>query len=220
MPLSQSLSYEVFWSTGHLCYFLKLGYLSIYLPFWPTQLCPVTRHVFLPTSNSNTPKQTLALCFYSDVGLLFKRELIIFCMLPVWMSPAPRSIASLSTAPLRGSSSLQAHHTQTETHLLPKLAPPPTVSGLAKNPPGFSVPRWNLISILFFRPSLQALPKVSEERVLADLGISLNLNSYGSESWWFLNISLHLSSHLQSHLLIFIWLLTILTICFEYIYQL
>lgn len=88
----------------------------------------VTGHVFLPTSNSDTPKQTLALCFYSDVGLLFKRELIMFCMLPVWMSPAPRSVASLSTAPLHGSSSLQAHHTQNETHLLPKLAPPPAVS--------------------------------------------------------------------------------------------
>lgn len=94
-----------------------------------------------------------------------------------------REFPSLSAVSLGSSSSLQYHQVQKEFYLLPKVAPPPTVSGLAKIPPGISAPGRNLNAIPFLPSLFQALPKGSEERARDDLGIPLSLNPHDAESW-------------------------------------
>lgn len=123
--------------------------------------------------------QNLALCFYNDLCLFcfFKRVDHFFVCLQSGCSVinsqicSLREFPSLSAVSLGSSSSLQYHQVQNEIYPLPKVAPPPTVSGLAKNPPDISAP-WRNFTAISFLPSFP-LSKISPKAVRRECKMTL-----------------------------------------------
>lgn len=149
MRFSEALGVSVIpetWTFSHLSPFLMLLSLSF------------VRRVVLPTSCSNIPKQT-ALCLHSDL-FIFKRVHHILSasslgvqLLPTW------SVALESSQLICCPSAWLITAFRMQLNLLPKLVPPPIVSGLGKSPSGRWSPGRTLITIASFLP-LSKLPPV------------------------------------------------------------